>query len=131
MLCYKCNAQIPDDAKFCGVCGSAIEKAAPSETPVYEAPISIPAPAREITENDIPEQYRPLRAWSFFGLQLLYLVPIIGFIFLIIHSFKSDNLCRRGFARSHWCGYLIGGITFLVFLIFAAILGIGARGMFR
>ncbi len=139
MLCYKCNAKLPDDAKFCGVCGCVIDRTAVQESPApvvesesgYEAPISIPAPEKEITENDIPEQYRPLGAWSFFGLQLLYAVPIVGVIFLIIHSCNSSNLCRRGFARSHWCGYLIVGIIFLVILFLSAILGIGVREMLR
>ena len=62
-------------------------------------------------------KYKPISAWGYFGLQLLYALPVVGFVFLLIHSFSSSNINRRNFARSHWC--------ILLFLLFLFLLGIG------
>ena len=76
----------------------------------------------EMTEDDIPDQYRPLGAWTYFGLNVLFSIPIIGFIFLLICSFSDQNINRRNFARSYWCIYVIYAILFFLyaskFLIF-------------
>ena len=63
----------------------------------------------------LPEQYRPLSAWAYFGLQLLYGVPIVGFIFLIIFSFNGGNVHRRSHARSQWIGWLIVATILIIF----------------
>lgn len=127
MFCPKCNAALEDGAKFCNVCGAAVETE-PAQ-PVVVTPVSMPQ--REFTENDLPEQYRPLSPWSYFGLQLLYAVPIVGFIFLIIHSIKRDNINRRNFTRSYWCGLIIAAIIIGVILLLMLVLGIGFAGMSR
>jgi len=53
------------------------------------------------------EQLRPLSPWAYLGLQILFSVPVIGFIFLIIFSISSGNINRRNFARSYFCILLI------------------------
>ncbi|MBR7071583.1 MAG: hypothetical protein IKI29_05425 [Clostridia bacterium] len=58
---------------------------------------------------------RPLSPWAYFGLQILYAIPIIGFIFLVIHSF-SNNINQRNFARSYWCVYVLALIAVGVIL---------------
>lgn len=74
-------------------------------------------------ENNIPSKYKPIGAWGYFGYQLLFSLPIIGFILLIVFSFSDENINRRNFARSYWCALLIG-IIFIVFIaILAAVFG--------
>ena len=46
-------------------------------------------------------------AWAYFGLRLLYTVPIVGLVFMIVFTFSSGNINRRSFTRSYWCEYLI------------------------
>ena len=62
------------------------------------------------------KKYMPLSAWAYFGWSVLYLVPVIGWIFFLINTFRSDNINRRSFTRSYWCGFLvaliIGGALF-------------------
>ncbi|MBR4473679.1 MAG: hypothetical protein IKS55_08575 [Oscillospiraceae bacterium] len=60
------------------------------------------------------EEYRPLGAWSYFGLTILYTLPIIGLIFLLIHTFSGKNINRRSFARSRWCRLLVIILSFLI-----------------
>ena len=65
---------------------------------------------------------RPLSPGEYFGLQILYSLPLIGFIFLIVHSVSSTNINRRNFARSYWCVYVLVAIVLLVLLV----TGVGA-----
>lgn len=71
--------------------------------------------------NEVPTgQYAPISAWSYFGLSVLYVIPIVGFIFLIIHSCSDSNINRRNFARSHWCSLIL---TVIILAIASAVLG--------
>ena len=62
----------------------------------------------------LPKAYRPLSSWAYFGLALLYAIPVIGWIFLLAHAIDGKNRHGRSFARSYFCGLL-------VFVIAAAI----------
>ena len=53
--------------------------------------------------NKLPSQYRPLSAWAYFGYNILFSIPIIGWIILIIFAFDSSNINRRSYARSFFC----------------------------
>ena len=52
---------------------------------------------------NVPPEFRPLGAWAYFGLTILFSIPIIGLIFIIIFSFSDANINRRNFARSYFC----------------------------
>ena len=69
---------------------------------------------------ELPNKYRPLSAWAYFGYNLLFSIPLIGFILLIVFSFDSSNINRRNYARSFFCGLLIS-IIFIVFLLILCI----------
>ena len=55
----------------------------------------------------LPSKYRPMGAWSYFGYQILFALPIIGWIALLICALSGSNICRRSFARSYFCGVII------------------------
>ena len=77
--------------------------------------------------QNIPEKYRPIGAWAYFGLNILYAIPIVGFIFLIIHACSSGNINRRSFARSFFCVWIVAAIVVLITLLAAGgIAGLGA-----
>ena len=73
--------------------------------------------------NNIPEEYRPISMWGYFGYELLFSIPCVGFILLLVFSFggtKNKNL--RNFARSYFCLMIIIIILFLIIMMS----GIGA-----
>lgn len=116
MFCKNCGTQLPDSAPVCHVCGKAPN------------PVDRPAPQAYSTPTtysyySIPEEYRPLSPWSYFGLSLLFSVPVVGFVFLIVFSFNDSNMNRRNYARSYWCALLIAAIAIAVVATFGAILG--------
>lgn len=68
--------------------------------------------------NNIPSNYKPLSAWAYFGYQLLFAIPLVGFILLLVFSFSDDNINRRNFARSYFCALLIGVIIAAIMFLF-------------
>jgi|GEM_PF-141855 len=64
--------------------------------------------ANHFIENDPSNpEFRPLGAWAYFGLTLLYAIPILGWIFLIVFSLSDANINRRNFSRSYLCWFVI------------------------
>jgi len=63
-------------------------------------------------------KYAPLSAWAYFGLSILFSIPIIGTIFLIIFSISPKNINRRSYARSYFCGLIL--VLIIVGIIIAA-----------
>lgn len=61
-------------------------------------------------------KFEPLSPWAYFGLSLLYSIPVIGFIFLIIFSIEADNINVRSYSRSFFCSLLVGVILICVLI---------------
>jgi hypothetical protein len=136
MFCTECGSKLEEGTVFCPNCGAKLNQDQPKtepqpETPVrqepvqqtppvYQAPQHQPVPQttpayqpqpivirqHEITQEELPEKFRPLSAWAYVGYSLLFAIPIVGFVFLIVFSCSSANINRRSYARSYWC-YLI------------------------
>ena len=68
-------------------------------------------------------KYAPLSPWAYFGLTILFQIPVIGLIFLIVFSISGKNINRRNFARSYWCVLALVLIIIAVYAIIAASLG--------
>ena len=64
--------------------------------------------------RELPPELRPLSAWAYFGYELLYAVPLVGWIFLICHAIGARNVNKRSFARSFFCVYVIEFAKFAV-----------------
>ena len=72
---------------------------------------------------NVPEEYRPITMWGYFGYQLLFSIPLVGFIMLLVFSFGGTrNINLRNFARSYFCILLI---TIVLTLVLVAT-GLGA-----
>lgn len=56
----------------------------------------------------IPEEYRPISMWGYFGYQLLFAIPCIGFIIMIVFALGgTKNINLKNFARSFFCWMVI------------------------
>lgn len=78
-------------------------------------------------KNDpsIPPYYRPLSPWAYFGYNILFAIPLIGWIFLIVYAFDNSNINRKNYARSYFVVYLL---VIILIVVFGAI-GFGAAGI--
>lgn len=73
--------------------------------------------------DNVPANLRPISAWGYVGYQLLFSIPLVGFILLIVFSFDDSNINRRNFARSYFAVLLLG-------IILAVVLGILGVSLF-
>ena len=101
MFCKFCGAQLETGALFCTNCGKAAAE------PVAAAP-GVPA---------LPRENEPLSPWAYFGLSLLFNIPVVGFVFLIVFRCSRANINRRNFARSYWCIYVLIAIVLFIMAI--------------
>ena len=65
----------------------------------------------------IPEEYQPISMWGYFGYELLFSIPLVGFILLLVFSFggtKNKNL--KNFARSYFCFTIVVIVLSIIFL---------------
>lgn len=77
----------------------------------------------EFELQHLPEAYRPLSPWSYFGLGILYALPLLGWIFLIVHAIGSANINRRNYARSYFCVYVLAIILGVLLTITGVLSG--------
>ena len=75
---------------------------------------------------NIPEEYKPISMWGYFGYELLFSIPCVGFILLLVFAFGgTKNVNLRNFARSYFCYFIIAAaITVIVITIMIALGGL-------
>ena len=134
MKCTICHNEIADNSNFCPHCGEKVIKKPEDTTtlcPTCHKPTNknyqycvhcgnniqkVAKPTAQIkTVSVLPPGYAPISAWGYAGYQLLFSIPIIGFIFLIVFACAHDNINVRSFARSYFCILLIALIIFIFF----------------
>jgi len=74
-------------------------------------------PERTVTRTTtreviIPENYEPIGMWGYFGYQILFALPIIGWILCISFALMAQNYNLRNFARSQFCVLIIYIVAF-------------------
>ncbi len=72
------------------------------------------------TTPKLPVEYTPISMWGYFGYQLLFSIPVIGWIFIIIFALTASNINLRNFARSQFCVMII----WLFFIVIMATSGL-------
>lgn len=66
----------------------------------------------------IPSEYAPISMWGYFGYQILFSIPFVGWICVIVFALTAQNLNLRNFARSQFCVMIIW--IFLVIIMMAS-----------
>ncbi len=74
-------------------------------------------------QKNYTEQYRPLSPWAYFGLNILFSIPVVGFVFLLVYTFSRGNINRRNYARSYWCALLFALFVIGLLALLAVIFG--------
>ena len=73
-----------------------------------KAPARKPAPRATAPVSKVPEgEYRPISMWGYFGWEIVYAIPLIGWIICIGQAFCAHNRNLRNFARSQFCWLII------------------------
>jgi hypothetical protein len=92
--------------------------------PVQEpTPIPVaPQPVRPETAT-IPANYAPISAWGYVGYELLFCIPVVGFILMLVFAFNNSNINRKNFARSYLIYFIFGLILTILGVVLAAVFG--------
>lgn len=78
--------------------------------------------------DNIPEEYRPISMWGYFGYEILFSIPCIGLILLIVFSLGgTKNVNLRNFARSYFCFLIIVVVLFFILVATDVIGALAAR----
>lgn len=60
------------------------------------------------------EENNYIGAWHYVGLEILYSIPVIGWIFLLVHCFIPEKENRMHFARHYFVRLLLAIIILLI-----------------
>ena len=72
---------------------------------------------------NIPDNYKPISMWGYFGYEILFSIPVLGFILLLVFSFGgTKNVNLKNFARSYFCFFLI---ELIITIVLAVLIGVG------
>ena len=72
----------------------------------------------DMRDKNIPYEYEPISMWGYFGYEILFSIPIIGFIVLLVYAFGGTrNINLRNFSRSYFCLFIIAMIIFIIFFV--------------
>ena len=91
-----------------------------------------PAPGMQNNGAMVPDGYQPITMWGYFGYELLFSIPCVGFILLLVFSFggtKNKNL--QNFARSFFCWIIISVVLTIIIFIIAAISGVAISSAYN
>ena len=77
----------------------------------------------------IPEEYKPISMWGYFGYEILFSIPIVGLVMLIIFSITATNKNLKNFARSYFCFMIIAFIIAMI-VVASGVVGALASGGF-
>lgn len=75
-----------------------------------------------MSDNNVSAEYQPISMWGYFGYELLFGIPVIGFIMLLVFAFGgTPNKNLKNFARSKFCCAIVAIVLSVVLLaVFAA-----------
>ena len=111
MYCSNCGEKINEGADICLKCGHKVRK--------DEDRVNINNSGFNI--QTIPNEYRPISMWGYFGYEILFMIPFIGWIILLIFALGGhSNINVKNFASSYFC------ILIIIVILFIFIGAIGA-----
>lgn len=145
MFCGKCGVQLREGTKFCPSCGANTGMKEPGKQSEYrqqtqedsrsvyqrthrQNPYQNVQPMRQNYGGGIGhdgKDYTPIGMWGYFGYNILFLIPLIGFILMLIFSFGgTNNVNLRNYARSQFCWLIILVVLLLLMIAFGGIMAL-------
>lgn len=75
--------------------------------------------------------YNPIRMWGYFGYNLLFCIPLVGFICILIFAFGGTrNINLRNYARSMFCFLILAIVVAVIVIIVVAVVGSGSHSYY-
>ena len=122
MFCENCGNKLKEGADVCLNCGKQVKKENSNDNENYERNYNMNHYGNGFLYQQIPSEYKPISMWGYFGYEILFAIPIIGWLLLLIFALGgTSNVNLKNFARSYFCLLII---IVIIFLIVAAV-GVG------
>ncbi|MCR5530213.1 MAG: hypothetical protein K6F49_13460 [Saccharofermentans sp.] len=81
-----------------------------------------------MSDNNVSAEYQPISMWGYFGYELLFAIPVVGFIILLVFAFGgTSNKNVKNFARSKFCCAIIAVVLSVVLFAILAATGVAAE----
>lgn len=155
MFCPKCGTEVSDDKAFCPECGNPLKSQAQQASGARQTAGAQQASGGQQTAGAqqswqatgsqngarphpqvqfqsetvvLPDEYKPISMWGYFGYEILFSIPIVGFIVLIVLSINGKNQNVKNFARSYFCFTII--VLILLVILLVTVAGAGASAAF-
>lgn len=155
MFCPKCGTEVSDDKAFCPECGNPLKSQAQQASGARQTAGAQqasegqqtagaqqswqatgaqngarPHPQMQFQSDTVvlPDEYKPISMWGYFGYEILFSIPIVGFIVLIVLSINGKNQNVKNFARSYFCFTII--VLILLVILLVTVAGAGASAAF-
>ena len=110
-VCNSCGSQLPEGTGFCTRCGAKYQPELRSQTPEPGYASHPAAPAEKCVSTG-----------AFFGLMLLFSLPVLGWVICIIMAFAPKNRNIRNFARAML-------IWLVIALVISLLLGLAVNAL--
>ena len=131
MKCSNCGKENASGVRFCAECGSVMpQEPVQPQTPVqpqapvqFQTSVQAQVPVQNFAQQpqgngNVPFEYKPISMWGYFGYELLFAIPCVGFILLLIFSFGgTSNQNLKNFARSYFCFIIVIAVLVVIFLL--------------
>lgn len=80
--------------------------------------------------NYVPPEYKPISVWGYLGYEILFSIPLVGFIMMLVLAFAPQNVNVKNFARSFLLWILLALLfAVIVVVIITAVTGVGIMGL--
>ena len=115
-FCKECGKPLNDGVAFCTECGTSVGEVNKQEKVVEQTsptppPPSAPQPTYTPPAPVVQEEIsKPVSTFGFFGMMLLFMLPIVGQIAMLITAFAPSNKNIKSFARAYLIWLIIGAV---------------------
>ena len=72
------------------------------------------ASAGQSARSENSGECKPISMWGYFGYEILFSLPFIGWIILIVNAVSAKNVNLRNFARSYFCFLIVLAAIFVM-----------------
>lgn len=116
MRCGQCGEENAEGVNFCKGCGKPLQDGGRRATPVRPMGSTIVPPVNQVIPNYKPGvDYNPLGMWTYFGYDILFAIPLVGWIFLLVFAFGGgNNINLKNYARSKFCLLIIVAVLIVL-----------------
>ena len=91
MRCKICGTENKDGMLFCTECGAPLKESRKPEDTWQLEREEAPIPTKSVKKEPetISEEYRPITMWGYFGYEILFSIPLVGFILILVFLWQT------------------------------------------